>query len=135
MAFSHPPLLHQYQLSHPIHPCYTSITSHTYPCYAIFTFHSHPCYIIISSHIHSSFSYFQFSGADCPTTQVLYSTLSSINCQPVVFTQLTGIVNPLVAAWLISPDLTDILVTSSEDDAVSKKRTVTGVRDLTIESC
>ena len=73
------------------------------------------------------------SGADCPTTPVSHPSLSSP--QPVVSTRPLGIVNPLVAAGLISPDLMDILVAPSEDDAVSKKRTkrITGARDLTSE--
>lgn len=46
-----------------------------------------------------------------------------------------GIVNPLVAAGLITADLVDILVAPAEDDAVPKKRTkrITGARDLTSE--
>ncbi len=58
--------------------------------------------------------------------------------QPAANTPLsrpTGIVNPLVAAGLISPDLVNILVTPAEDNAVSKKWTkrITGARDLTYE--
>ena len=43
------------------------------------------------------------------------------------------IVNPLVSAGLVPPDLADILSTPSEDAAVSKKRTkqITGARALT----
>ncbi len=43
------------------------------------------------------------------------------------------IVNPLVAAGLVPLDLADILVTPSEDAAVSKERTkrITGARELT----
>ena len=43
------------------------------------------------------------------------------------------IVNPLVAAGLIPPDLADILATPPEDAAISKKRSkhITGARELT----
>ena len=49
---------------------------------------------------------------------------------PVSF---SPIVNPLIAAGLVPLDLADILVTPSEDAAVSKKRTkrITGARELT----
>ena len=45
----------------------------------------------------------------------------------------SGIVNPLVAAGLISPDLMEILATPANDAAMSRKRTkrITGARELT----
>ena len=48
-------------------------------------------------------------------------------------TLLSPIANPLIAVGLVPPDLAGILVTLSEDAAVSKKRTkrITGVRELT----
>ena len=45
----------------------------------------------------------------------------------------SGIVNPLVSAGLVSPDLMDILAVPYADAAVSKQRTkrITGARCLT----
>ena len=53
------------------------------------------------------------------------SSVSSVNT--------SGIVNPLVSAGLVSPDLMDILAVPSADAAVSKQRTkrITGARCLT----
>ena len=73
-----------------------------------------------------------------PDTTSPISHLVSTSSSSVVSTPTSrppGIVNPLVAAGLISPDLMDILVAPAEDDAVSKKRTkrITGARDLTSE--
>ena len=59
------------------------------------------------------------------STTTCSSSLSSVNTP--------GIVNPLVSAGLVSPDLMDILAVPSADAAVSKQRTkrITGARCLT----
>ena len=61
------------------------------------------------------------------TVSSILDTPSNSNTDPIV--------NPFVAAGLISPDLADILVTPSGDAAVAKKRTrrIVGARDLTAE--
>ena len=71
---------------------------------------------------------------DSPSTPsiVSFPTVSAHIASTSV-SRTPGIVNPLVSAGLISPDLIDILVTSSDDAALPKKRTkiITGARDLT----
>ena len=59
------------------------------------------------------------------STTTCSSSVSSVNT--------SGIVNPLVSAGLVSPDLMDILAVPSADAAVSKQRTkpITGARCLT----
>ena len=61
------------------------------------------------------------------TVSSILDTPSNSNTDPIV--------NPLVAAGLISLDLADIIVTPSGDAAVAKKRTrrIVGARDLIAE--
>ena len=73
----------------------------------------------------------QDSGMITSTPEQSGAALVSLSTStPVSF---SPIVNPLIAAGLVPLDLADILVTPSEDAAVSKKRTkrITGARELT----
>ena len=80
----------------------------------------------------SSLTSINTSGIQLISSSTVSSSTSTCS-SPVSSVNTSGIINPLVSAGLVSPDLMDILAVPSADAAVSKQRTkrITGARYLT----